>query len=65
MSNLKKDFDIEKQVSATIAGFSVDKAEDLIYKSAKKQWIKLQLLGAAIGVLTGLILIFLQTQLFT
>jgi uncharacterized membrane protein YheB (UPF0754 family) len=65
LTNLQKDFDIEKKLSATIAGFSVGKAEELIYKSAKKQWIKLQLFGAAIGVLTGLILIFLQTQLFT
>lgn len=65
ITNLQRDFDIEKKVSATIAGFSLRKAEDLIYKSAKKQWIKLQLLGAAIGLLTGSILVFLQTQLFT
>lgn len=63
-SNLHKDFDIEKQVSDAVAGFSIPKTEALIYKSAKKQWYKLQLMGAAIGLLAGLIHIFLNTQLF-
>jgi len=65
ITNLQKDIDIEKQVTATIAGFSVSKAEHLIYQSAKKQWIKLQLMGAVMGMLVGLLLILLQTQLFT
>jgi uncharacterized membrane protein YheB (UPF0754 family) len=63
-TNLHKDFDIEKQVSDAVAGFSIPKTEELIYKSAKKQWYKLQLMGAAIGLLAGLIHIFLNTQLF-
>ncbi len=63
-SNLHKDFDIEKQVSDAVAGFSIPKTEELICKSAKKQWYKLQLMGAAIGLLAGLIHIFLNTQLF-
>jgi uncharacterized membrane protein YheB (UPF0754 family) len=64
ITNLQKDFDIEKQVSEKIAGFSVSKSEDLIYTSAKKQLLKVQLLGAAIGLLTGLIHIFINKQLF-
>ena len=65
VSNLEKDLDIEKEVSEKIAGFSIIKGEELIYKSAKKQFIKVQLFGAAIGFLTGLIHLFINTQLFT
>ena len=64
VANLEKDLDIEKEVSDKIAGFSIYKAEDLICQSAKKQFIKIQLFGAAIGFLTGLIHIFINTQLF-
>lgn len=64
IANLEKDLDIEKEVSDKIAGFSMSKAEDLLYQSAKKQLLKIQLFGAAIGFLTGLIHIFLNTQLF-
>jgi uncharacterized membrane protein YheB (UPF0754 family) len=64
VANLEKEFDIEKMVSEKIAGFSISKTEDLIYTSAKKQLFKVQLLGAIIGLLTGLIHIFINTQLF-
>lgn len=64
VANLEKDLDIEKEVSEKIAGFSIEKVEDLVYGSAKKQLIKIQLLGASIGFLTGLIHIFINTQLF-
>lgn len=65
VSNLEKDLDIEKEVSEKVAGFSIIKIEEMVYKSAKKQLIKAQLFGAAIGFLTGLIHIFINTQLFT
>ena len=39
VSNLEKDLDIEKEISEKIAGFSISKTEDLVYKSAKKQLI--------------------------
>jgi uncharacterized membrane protein YheB (UPF0754 family) len=64
ITNLQKDFNIEKQVTEKIAGFSISKIEARIYTSAKKQLLKVQLLGAAIGLLTGLIHIFINTQLF-
>jgi uncharacterized membrane protein YheB (UPF0754 family) len=64
VTNLEKELDIEKEVSEKIAGFSIGKIEDLVYLSAKKQLIKVQLLGAAIGFLTGLIHIFINNQLF-
>jgi uncharacterized membrane protein YheB (UPF0754 family) len=64
VSNLEKDLDIEKEVSEKIAGFSIIKAEELVYRSAKKQLIKVQLFGAAIGFLTGLMHLFINSQLF-
>lgn len=64
VSNLEKEFNLEKEVSEKITGFSVRKIEDLIYESAKKQLIKIQLFGASIGFLMGLIHIFINTQLY-
>lgn len=64
VANLEKDLDIEKEVSEKIAGFSMVKAEELVYGTAKKQLTKIQLFGAAIGFLTGLIHIFINAQLF-
>jgi uncharacterized membrane protein YheB (UPF0754 family) len=65
ITTLEKDIDIEKQVSEKIAGFSISKTEDLIYKSANKQLIKVQLTGTFIGLLTGLIHIFINSQLYS
>jgi len=65
ITNLQKEFDIEKQVSEKIAGFSISKTEELVYKSAKAQLLKIQLLGAAIGFLTGLLHMLINQQLFS
>ena len=65
ITNLQKEFDIEKQVSEKIAGFSISKTEELVYKSAKAQLLKIQLLGAAIGFLTGLLHMLINLQLFS
>ena len=64
VANLEKELDLQKEVSEKIAGFSISKIEDLVYKSAKKQLIKVQLFGAAIGFLTGLVHLFINSQLF-
>ena len=64
VTNLGKELDIEKEVSDKIAKLSISKAEDLVYRSAKKQLFKLQIFGAAIGFLTGLMHLFINTQLF-
>jgi uncharacterized membrane protein YheB (UPF0754 family) len=63
MTRLEKDLDIENQVTQKIAGFSVIKAEELVYSSAKKQLLKIQLFGAAIGLLMGFIQLFINMQL--
>lgn len=65
ITNLEKELDIEKQVTEKIAGFSISKTEDLIYGSASKQLIKLQLWGAFIGLIMGLLQILILTQLYS
>ncbi len=65
VTNLKKDLDIEKEVSEKITGFSIIKVENLIYKSAGKQLSRFYLLGAIIGFLTGCLHILLNSQLFS
>ncbi len=59
ISKLEKEFDMEKLVTEKIAGFSILKAEDLIYTSANKHVRKLQLGGAFIGFMMGLLQILL------
>lgn len=65
LTRLENELDLEQQVTQKIAGFSISKTEDLIYKSAKKQLMKVQLLGATIGLLMGLAHIFINTQLYS
>ena len=64
LATLEKDLDIEKMVTEKIAFFSIAKAEEMVNKSAKKQLIKAQLFGVVIGLLMGLIHIFINAQLF-
>lgn len=64
LTTLEKDIDIEQQVTQKIAGFSISKTEDLIYRSANKQLMKIQLFGALIGFITGLIHILINTRLY-
>ncbi|MEO6541032.1 MAG: DUF445 domain-containing protein [Ferruginibacter sp.] len=63
MTRLEKDLDLENLVTQKIAGFSVSKAEEMLYISAKKQLLKIQLFGAVIGLLVGFIHIFINMQL--
>ena len=65
ISNLEKELDIEKEVREKIAGFSVIGIEKQVYGAAGKQLSKLYLLGAAIGLMTGLMYILLATLLFS
>ena len=64
ITRLEKDIDLENLVTEKIAGFSISKTEDLVYKSAKKQLRKVQALGAVIGLLIGIIHVFINTQLY-
>ncbi len=63
ITSLEKDLNLEKLITDKIAGFSAEKAEAMLYKSARKQLIYVQLMGALIGLLLGLIHIFINMQL--
>ena len=64
MARLEKDLDLEKLVTEKVAGFSLIKAEELLNKSAKKMFISLQLMGAVIGLITGLLHVFINMQMY-
>ena len=53
--NLKNDLDIEQMVVSKISGISSEKIELLLYKSLAKEFRMAACLGAAIGLLIGLI----------
>ncbi len=59
LARLETELDLERTVSQKIAGFSISKTQELLYKYASKQLIKIQLLGAFIGLLTGLVYIII------
>lgn len=63
MTRLEKDLDLEKLITEKITGFSIEKAEDILNKSAKKQLMYLHLMGAGIGLIMGLMYIFINMQL--
>ena len=65
VTQLEKDLDLEKLITDKVAGFSVEKAETMVYSTAKKPLIYLQIFGAAIGLLVGLIHVFINMQLFS
>ncbi len=64
VAGLEKDLDLEKMVTEKIAGFPLNKAEALMYQLGRRQLLKLQLLGACIGFVMGLVHILINTQLF-
>ncbi len=63
MTRLEKNLDLEKLITDKVAGISVEKVEVLLYQSAKKQLTYLKLMGALIGLLLGLIYVFINMQL--
>jgi len=63
MTRLENELDLEKIITDKVAAFSTKKAENMLYLSAKKQLIYVQLTGAFIGFLIGLIFIFINMQL--
>ena len=60
LSNLEKDLDPQKMVAEKIAGLSLKRSGILANKTAKKLFIRLQLAGAVVGLVSGL----LQALLF-
>jgi len=65
MTRLEQDLNVEKMVTEKIAAFSLIKAEEMLNKSAKKLFISLQLTGALIGFIAGLLHIFINMQVYS
>ncbi len=64
VSRLENELDLESTVTQKIAGFSISKTEELFNKYAAKHLLKIQLLGALIGLLVGFIHIVINMQLY-
>jgi uncharacterized membrane protein YheB (UPF0754 family) len=60
--NLKDQLDIEKIVTEKVSAFSSDKLEDLLYQIMSKEFRFVEIIGAVIGFIIGLIQVLL-TQL--
>ncbi len=61
MSKLEQDLDLEKLVIEKVAGFSMVKLEGILSEFTKKQFIYLQLMSAFIGLIIGLVYVFIST----
>lgn len=64
MTRLEKDVNLEKVVTEKVAGFSLVKAEEMLNKSAKKMFLYFQLMGAVIGLITGLLHVIINMQVY-
>ena len=64
MTKLKQELDLEKIVTEKVAGFSSDKLEDIVNQVAKKEFKLLQIIGALLGLLTGIIQVLVNLQLY-
>lgn len=60
--NLKDQLDIEKIITRKVAAFSSDKLEELLYQIMSKEFRFVEIIGAVIGFIIGLIQVIL-TQL--
>jgi uncharacterized membrane protein YheB (UPF0754 family) len=59
VANLRHDLDLERIVVEKIAGFSVDRLEEMLNEFLTKEFRFVELIGAALGFLIGLLQIFL------
>jgi uncharacterized membrane protein YheB (UPF0754 family) len=64
IGNLEKDIDLQRTVTDKIAGFSMDKLEEMLGKSAKGSFMYLQLLSAFVGLVIGLVYVFITILLY-
>ncbi|MEP7256287.1 MAG: DUF445 family protein [Ferruginibacter sp.] len=65
MARLKQDINVEKLVTEKIAGFSLVKAEEMLNKAAKNMFLYFQLMGAVIGLITGMLHVFINMQVYS
>ena len=65
MARLEQDLDLEKLITEKVAGFSLIKAEEMLNKSAKKMFLYFQLMGTVIGLITGLLHVVINMQVYS
>ena len=65
MIRLENDINVEKLVTGKVAGYSITKAEEMLNKSAKKLFMYFQLTGVIIGLLSGLLHVFINMQVYS
>jgi len=58
-SKLTESIDIKGTVSEKVANFSTDKLEDILYSIMKKEFKFIEILGAVLGFIIGLVQIFI------
>jgi uncharacterized membrane protein YheB (UPF0754 family) len=59
VANLRHDLDLERIIVEKIAGFSADRLEALLNEFLTKEFRFVEVIGAALGFLIGLLQIFL------
>jgi uncharacterized membrane protein YheB (UPF0754 family) len=60
MGNLQKDLDLEKIVTEKVKGFSSDKLEDILNDIMKKEFKFVEIIGAVLGFIIGLVQVLIQ-----
>ncbi len=64
LTRLETELDIKKTVVKKIASVSIQETETRFYQVAHGQIIKMQIAGTFVGILTGLLHLLLNTQLY-
>ena len=59
VDKIEQDLNIEKMVSEKVASFSSDKLEELLFAILKKEFRFIELVGAVLGFLIGIVQILL------
>jgi uncharacterized membrane protein YheB (UPF0754 family) len=60
IGNLKDEFDLQKMVVAKVAAFSTEKLEALLYQVMKKELTLIEVTGAVLGFLIGLVQVLIS-----
>lgn len=58
-AGIQKQFDVEKIVFEKVVNFSIDKLEEILYSIMQKEFKFIELIGAVLGFIIGIIQVFL------
>lgn len=61
-SNLKTELDLEHIVIQKVSGFSSDKLEEILYQIMAKEFRFVEIIGAVIGLIIGLVQVFITVM---